>query len=88
MPFRSYYRGELGIGEVVIQTMTGHLSLGMLQKYFHCGLDNKKRSKDALTDYVLNADKGPVSLSGQELFLEETVSYLYTNSIALQCLNL
>ncbi len=60
--FSSLLQGELGVGAVVVQGMTGHSSLGMLQKYSHTGLDNKKRAIGALTDYVLNADKRPISL--------------------------
>ncbi|MDO8745948.1 MAG: hypothetical protein Q7J76_12655 [Candidatus Brocadiaceae bacterium] len=37
--------------------MTGHSSLGMLQKYSHTGLDNKKRAIQALTDHVLTTSK-------------------------------
>ena len=34
-----------------------HSSLGMLQKYSHTGLDNKKRAIQALTDHVLITSK-------------------------------
>ena len=52
--FASLLQGELGIGAVVVQGMTGHASLGMLQKYSHTGLDNKRTAIQALTDYVLS----------------------------------
>ncbi|MCF6159239.1 MAG: site-specific integrase [wastewater metagenome] len=55
--FSSILQGELGIGAVVVQTMTGHSSLGMLQKYSHSGLDNKQKAIQALTDHVLNMHK-------------------------------
>lgn len=55
--FSSLLQGELGIGAVVVQGMTGHSSLGMLQKYSHTGLDNKQKAIQALTDHVLNTSQ-------------------------------
>ena len=55
--FSSILQGELGIGAVVVQGMTGHSSLSMLQKYSHTGLDNKRTAIQALTDHVLNTGK-------------------------------
>lgn len=52
--FSSILQGELGIGAVVVQGMTGHSSLSMLQKYSHTGLDNKQKAIQALTDHVLS----------------------------------
>lgn len=52
--FSSILQGELGIGAVVVQGMTGHSSLGMLQRYSHTGIDNKQRAIQALTEHVLN----------------------------------
>lgn len=52
--FSSILQGELGIGAVVVQSMTGHSSLGMLQKYSHSGLDNGRIAIKALTAHVLN----------------------------------
>src|SRR3990172_1174264 len=52
--FSSLLQSELGIGAVVVQGMTGHSSLNMLQKYYHCGLDSKKRAVQSLTDHILN----------------------------------
>ncbi len=52
--FSSILQGELGIGAVVVQGMTGHSSLGMLQRYSHTGLDNKQRAIQALTDHILS----------------------------------
>ncbi len=53
--FSSILQGELGIGAVTVQGMTGHSSLSMLQKYSHTGLDNKRNAIQALTDHVLNS---------------------------------
>ncbi|HHT9115500.1 MAG: site-specific integrase [Planctomycetes bacterium] len=55
--FSSILQGELGIGAVVVQGMTGHSSLSMLQKYSHTGLDNKQKAIQALTDHVLNTSQ-------------------------------
>ena len=52
--FSSLLQGELGIGAVVVQGMTGHSSLSMLQKYSHTGLDNKQKAIKSLTEYVLS----------------------------------
>ncbi|MFO0795668.1 MAG: tyrosine-type recombinase/integrase, partial [Candidatus Brocadiaceae bacterium] len=52
--FSSLLQSELGVGAVVVQGMTGHSSLGMLQRYSHTGLDSKQRAIQALTNYVLN----------------------------------
>ncbi|HHT9136440.1 MAG TPA: tyrosine-type recombinase/integrase [Candidatus Wunengus sp. YC60] len=52
--FASLLQGELGIGAVVVQGMTGHSSLGMLQKYSHTGIDAKTRAIQTLTDHVLS----------------------------------
>jgi len=51
--FASILQGELGVGAVVVQGMTGHSSLGMLQKYSHTGMDSKKTAINALTEHVL-----------------------------------
>jgi len=52
--FASILQAELGIGAIVVQGMTGHSSLGMLQKYSHTGMDSKKIAINALTEHVLN----------------------------------
>ncbi|MBI2471354.1 MAG: site-specific integrase [Planctomycetes bacterium] len=52
--FSSLLQSELGVGAVVVQGMTGHSSLGMLQKYSHSGIDAKTRAIQALTDHVLS----------------------------------
>ncbi|MBE7444692.1 MAG: site-specific integrase [Planctomycetia bacterium] len=57
--FASLLQSELGVGAVVVQGMTGHSSLGMLQKYSHTGLDNKQRAIKSLTDYVLGMNPKP-----------------------------
>ncbi|TVM04065.1 MAG: site-specific integrase [Candidatus Brocadia sp. WS118] len=53
--FASLLQGELGIGAVVVQGMTGHSSLGMLQKYSHTGLDSKRNAIEMLTAHVFRA---------------------------------
>ena len=55
--FSSILQGELGIGAVVVQGMTGHSSLGMLQRYSHTQLDSKKKAIQALTAHVLGMSK-------------------------------
>ena len=55
--FSSLLQGELGIGAVVVQGMTGHSSLSMLQKYSHTGLDNKQKAIESLTEYVMGSQK-------------------------------
>jgi integrase len=55
--FSSLLQSELGIGAVVVQGMTGHSSLGMLQKYSHTGLDSKRHAIEMLTSHVLGASK-------------------------------
>ena len=57
--FASLLQGELGIGAVTVQGMTGHSSLGMLQKYSHTGIDNKRTAIQALTDHVLGMNSKP-----------------------------
>ena len=52
--FSSILQGELGIGAVVVQGMTGHSSLSMLQKYSHTGMGNKRTAIQALDSYVSN----------------------------------
>ena len=52
--FSSILQGELGIGAVVVQGMTGHSSLSMLQKYSHTGMGNKRTAIRALDSYVSN----------------------------------
>ncbi len=52
--FSSLLQGELGIGAVVVQGMTGHSSLSMLQKYSHTGMGNKRTAIRALDSYVSN----------------------------------
>ena len=55
--FSSLLQSDLGVGATVVQGMTGHSSLGMLQKYSHTGLDNKRHAIQALTDHVLTTSK-------------------------------
>ncbi|WP_052565162.1 MULTISPECIES: tyrosine-type recombinase/integrase [Candidatus Brocadia] len=64
--FSSLLQSELGVGAVVVQGMTGHSSLGMLQRYSHTGLDSKKRAVQALTDHVLGmGEKAVLPLAAQ-----------------------
>jgi integrase len=63
--FSSILQGELGIGAVVVQGMTGHSSLSMLQKYSHTGLDNKQRAIQALTDHILSTRPGTTLVIAQ-----------------------
>ena len=61
--FSSLLQSELGVGAVVVQGMTGHSSLGMLQKYSHTGLDSKRNAIEKLTSHVLGAsEKAAISL--------------------------
>ncbi len=55
--FASIMQSELGIGAVVVQGMTGHSSLGMLQKYSHTGLDSKQRAIQALNSHVVTTGR-------------------------------
>ncbi len=55
--FASIMQAECNVGAVTVQGMTGHASLGMLQKYSHTGLDNKRVAIQALTDHVLNTNQ-------------------------------
>lgn len=57
--FASLLQSELGIGAVVVQGMTRHSSLGMLQKYSHTGLSNKQHAIQALTNHVLGMNTKP-----------------------------
>lgn len=54
--FASLLQGVLGIGAVVVQGMTGHSSLSMLQKYSHVEIDSKQRAIQALTNHVLSTN--------------------------------
>ncbi len=58
--FSSLLQSNLGIGAVVVQGMTGHSSLSMLQKYSHTGMDAKQDAIQALTDHILNTGKEKV----------------------------
>jgi len=61
--FSSLLQGELGIGAVVVQGMTGHSSLSMLQKYSHTGLDNKQKAIESLTEYVMGSQKTTLAIA-------------------------
>ncbi len=49
--FASLMQADLGIGAVT--GMTGHSSLGMLQKYSHTGLAAKQTAIQALNSHVI-----------------------------------
>ncbi|HJW87829.1 MAG TPA: tyrosine-type recombinase/integrase [Candidatus Brocadiaceae bacterium] len=51
--FASIMQSELGIGAVTVMGMTGHSSLGMLQKYSHTGLAAKQTAIQALNSHVI-----------------------------------
>ena len=55
--FFSLLQSELGIGAVVVQGMTGHSNLSMLQRYSHTGIDSKKRAIEALTKHILGINE-------------------------------
>ena len=55
--FSSLLQSELGIGVVVVQGMTGHSNLSMLQRYSHTGIDTKKRAIEALTKRILGINE-------------------------------
>ena len=71
--FSSILQGELGIGAVVVQGMTGHSSLAMLQKYSHTGLGNKQNAIQALTVMYQTQGKGQFSHSTIKLVLMKLV---------------
>ena len=51
--FASLMQSDLGIGAVTVMGMTGHSSLGMLQKYSHTGLAAKQTAIQALNSHVI-----------------------------------
>lgn len=63
--FASIMQSELGIGAVTVMGMTGHSSLGMLQKYSHTGLDSKQRAIQALNAHVITSGRSIGQAVGQ-----------------------
>ena len=63
--FASIMQSDLGIGAVTVMGMTGHSSLGMLQKYSHTGLDSKQRAIQALNSHVLTTGRNVNQAVGQ-----------------------
>ena len=63
--FASLMQSDLGIGAVVVQGMTGHSSLGMLQKYSHTGLAAKQTAIQALNSHVVTTVRNIGQAVGQ-----------------------
>ncbi|MBF8276821.1 MAG: putative phage integrase [Candidatus Brocadiaceae bacterium] len=63
--FASIMQSDLGIGAVTVMGMTGHSSLGMLQKYSHTGLDSKQRAIQALNSHVVTTGRNVKQAVGQ-----------------------
>ncbi|HJW87650.1 MAG TPA: tyrosine-type recombinase/integrase [Candidatus Brocadiaceae bacterium] len=63
--FASIMQSDLGIGAVTVMGMTGHSSLGMLQKYSHTGLDSKQRAIQALNSHVVITGRNISQAVGQ-----------------------
>ncbi len=63
--FASIMQSDLGIGAVVVQGMTGHSSLGMLQKYSHTGLAAKQTAIQALNSHVVTTGRNVKQAVGQ-----------------------
>ncbi len=58
--FVSLMQAECNVGAVTVQSMTGHASLGMLQKYSHTQMGNKRAAIDSLNSYVTGAGQKSV----------------------------
>lgn len=63
--FASIMQSDLGIGAVTVMGMTGHSSLGMLQKYSHTGLDSKQRAIQALNSHIVTTGRNVSQAVGQ-----------------------
>ncbi|MBM2833384.1 MAG: putative phage integrase [Candidatus Brocadiaceae bacterium] len=63
--FASIMQSDLGIGAVTVMGMTGHSSLGMLQKYSHTGLDSKQKAIQALNSHVVTTGRNVKQAVGQ-----------------------
>ena len=63
--FASLMQSDLGIGAVTVMGMTGHSSLGMLQKYSHTGLAAKQTAIQALNTHVVTTGRNVKQAAGQ-----------------------
>ena len=63
--FASIMQSDLGIGAVTVMGMTGHSSLGMLQKYSHTGLDSKQKAIQALNSHIVTTGRNVSQAVGQ-----------------------
>ncbi|HJW85456.1 MAG TPA: tyrosine-type recombinase/integrase [Candidatus Brocadiaceae bacterium] len=63
--FASIMQSDLGIGAVTVMGMTGHSSLGMLQKYSHTGLAAKQTAIQALNSHVVTTGRNISQAVGQ-----------------------
>ena len=63
--FASLMQSDLGIGAVTVMGMTGHSSLGMLQKYSHTGLAAKQTAIQALNNHVITTGRNINQAVGQ-----------------------
>ncbi|MBI5308100.1 MAG: tyrosine-type recombinase/integrase [Planctomycetes bacterium] len=63
--FASIMQSDLGIGAITVMGMTGHSSLGMLQKYSHTGLDSKQRAIRALNSHIVTTGRNVNQAVGQ-----------------------
>ena len=63
--FASLMQSDLGIGAVTVMGMTGHSSLGMLQKYSHTGLAAKQTAIQALNSHVVTTVRNIGQAVGQ-----------------------
>ncbi len=58
--FASIMQAECNVGAVTVQGMTGHSSLGMLQKYSHSQMGNKRTAIDSLDQYIASVGQKSV----------------------------
>ena len=63
--FASLMQSDLGVGAVVVQGMTGHSTLAMLQKYSHTGLTAKQTAIQALNSHVIATGRNVNQAVGQ-----------------------
>ncbi|MEK6623011.1 MAG: tyrosine-type recombinase/integrase, partial [Planctomycetota bacterium] len=63
--FASLMQSDLGIGAVTVMGMTGHSSLGMLQKYSHTGLAAKQTAIQALNSHIIATGRNVSQAIGQ-----------------------
>ncbi|MEK7733688.1 MAG: site-specific integrase, partial [Planctomycetota bacterium] len=63
--FASLMQVDLGVGAITVMGMTGHSSLGMLQKYSHTGLAAKQTAIQALNNHVITTGRNINQAVGQ-----------------------